>query len=123
MRRNWALRGCTPVLRQRGNSRQKASVIAALAVSPRRRKIRLLFSLRPHENVHAEWILAFLRDLARHLGPRMVLIWDNLNVHRARAVQRVVTRRRHLTVEYLLQDAQQLLRSFLRAAPLSLRLR
>lgn len=165
MRRTWAPRGCTPVLLQRGNSRQKASVIGALAVSPRRRKVRLLFSLRPHENVHTEWIIAFLRDLARHLGPRMVIVWDNLNVHRARAVQRVVMRRRHLKLEYLppyapelnpveylwsylktkplanwapdhieqladaataelfhLQNAQQLLCSFLRAAPLSLRL-
>lgn len=165
-RRTWAPRGQTPVLLQRGNSRQKASVIAALAVSPRRRTVRLLVSLRPHENVNAAWVLAFVRALARHLGPRMVILWDNLNAHRAHLLRQALQRWRHLRYVYLppyapelnpteyvwgylktnplanrppddidelvdvasreldhLGDAQDLLRSFLRHSPLSLRLR
>jgi transposase len=164
VRRSWAPIGETPVLLQR-TTRQKASAIAALAISPCRVKVRLLFSLRPHQNVNAEWVIAFLRDLGRHLGPRMVVIWDRLNAHKARIVHEAAARRSRLRIEYLppyapelnpveyvwaflktsplanwapatieqladratgellaLQNQQQLLRSFLRASPLSLRL-
>lgn len=101
VRRAWAPKGQTPILVQRGNTRQKASVVAALAISPRRRKVRLVFSLRPHENVNAEWMIAFPRDLRRHLGPRMTVIWDNLNVHRARVLKTVLARMSKVKVVFL----------------------
>lgn len=165
VRRTWAPRGQTPELVQR-TSRQKASAIGALAISPRRVKVRLLFSLRPSENVTAAWVVDFLRDLLRDLGPRVLVVWDNLNAHRAQVVRQAAARHRFVRleplppyapelnpVEYLwaflktsplanwaptaidelaeratdeldrLQHQHDLLRSFLRASPLSLRLR
>ncbi|MDH3486401.1 MAG: IS630 family transposase [Myxococcales bacterium] len=162
VRRSWAPRGSTPVLVQRLNSRQKASAVGALAISPRQRKVRLLISYRLHQNFNTEWAVGFLRDLRRHLGSRLILVWDNLNVHRSLRVRALIDGWRHARLEFLppyapelnpleyvwgylklnplanlapdqidelvpvlddsiarLQTQQQLLRSFIRASPLS----
>jgi transposase len=93
VRRSWAPRGQTPVLYQRGRSREKVSCIAALSVSPRRRRVGLYFSLRPNANVTVPWLIDFLRHLANHLRRPAVLIWDRLPGHRARRVQQCLSRR------------------------------
>jgi hypothetical protein len=83
VRRTWAPVGVTPVLYQRGRSHERVSMIAALTVSPRRRRVRLYFSLLPNENVVTEKLLPFVRGLHRELGSPIVLVWDRLNVHRS----------------------------------------
>lgn len=93
VRRSWAPRGRTPVLYQRGRSREKVSCIAALSVSPRRQRVGLYFSLRPNANVTIPWLIEFLRDLANHLRRPMLLVWDRLPGHRARRVQQSLRRR------------------------------
>jgi len=93
VRRSWAPRGRTPVLYQRGRSREKVSCIAALSVSPRRRRVGLYFSLRPNANVTIPWLIDFLRHLANHLRRPILLIWDRLPGHRARRVQQFLPRR------------------------------
>jgi putative transposase len=93
VRRSWAPRGRTPLLYQRGRSREKVSCIAALSVSPRRRRVGLYFSLRPNANVTIGWIIDFLRHLANHLRRPVVLIWDRLPGHRAGRVQQYLSRR------------------------------
>lgn len=107
VRRTWAPRGQTPELVQR-TSRQKASAIGALAISPRRVKVRLLFSLRPSENVTAAWVVDFLRDLLRDLGPRVLVVWDNLNAHRAQVVRQAAARHRFVRLEPLPPYAPEL---------------
>jgi hypothetical protein len=93
VRRSWAPRGRTPVLYQRGRCREKVSSIAALSVSPQRRRVGLYFSLRPNANVTISWLIEFLRHLANHLRRPVVLIWDRLPGHRARRVQQYLSRR------------------------------
>lgn len=83
VRRTWAPVGETPVLYQRGRSHERVSMIAALSVSPRRRRVGLYFSLLPNENVVTENLLPFVRALRRYLGSPIILIWDRLNVHRS----------------------------------------
>lgn len=86
VRRTWAPVGETPILYQRGRSHERVSMIAALTVSPRRRRrVGLYFSLLPNENVVTENLLPFVRSLRRHLDSPIVLIWDRLNVHRSAA--------------------------------------
>jgi len=81
VRRSWSPRGHTPVLKQRGRSRRKVSVIAALAISPKRRRVRAVFGCLPDANYDGEAILAFLKDLLRTVRAPIELIWDRLRAH------------------------------------------
>jgi transposase len=82
VRRTWAPVGQTPIVYQRTRSRERVSMIAALTVSPRRRKVGLYFRLLPNENVVTAVVLRFVRQLRRQLGAPLVVVWDRLNVHR-----------------------------------------
>jgi hypothetical protein len=83
VRRTWAPVGRTPVIYQRTRSHERVSMIAALTISPRRRKVRLYFCLLANENVVTRNLLRFLRQLRRQLGTPMLVVWDRLNVHRS----------------------------------------
>lgn len=61
-----------------------------------------------HLNVETEWLVVFLRGLLRHLRGNVILIWDNLNVHRATRVQRLLCRHPRVRVEYLPPYAPEL---------------
>lgn len=82
VRRTWGPRGRTPVLWHIGRHRRKVSVIAALCVSPERRTVRLYFQLLVEKNFDAAAVLAFSKQLARHLRAPMALVWDRSNTHR-----------------------------------------
>lgn len=101
VRRSWAPRGHTPVLLQRGRSRRKVSVIGALVISPRRRRVRAYFGLLPDANFDGESILAFLRQLRRTLRAPIALIWDRLGAHIA-PVAAWLVRNRHRVRAHLL---------------------
>ena len=102
VRRTWAPRAHTPVLMQRGRSRRKVSVIGALVISPRRRRVRAYFAFLPDANFDGESILAFLRHLRRALGVPMVLIWDRLGAHLGEPVAPWLVRNRHRVSVHLL---------------------
>jgi hypothetical protein len=85
-----------PLLYQRTCFRQKVSVIAALSVSPKRRRVALYFSLRPHAKLNARWLKTFLRDLAADLRYPLPIMWDRLPSHRARSLQAFLQRRPRL---------------------------
>lgn len=166
VRRTWSPRAHTPVHYQVGRHRQKVSAIAALCVSPDRRRVCLFFRLLPNANVDSVAVVAFLRHLRRHLPDPILVVWDRLNSHVGRYTRAFLARtpslQSHLfpayapeldPVEYVwgylkgnplanhacadvtalttkarhhtrsLQHRSDLLRSFLRHAPLPLRLR
>lgn len=102
VRRSWAPRGHTPVLRQRGRSRRKVSVIGAVVISPRRRRVRGYFGFLPDANFDGESILAFLMQLRRALGVPMALIWDRLSAHIGEPVAPWLVRNRHRVRAHLL---------------------
>ena len=99
VRRTWAPRGQTPILRQRTRSREKVSVIATLTVSPGRQRVGLYAALVVNANVNAERFVDFLRALTRHVRGPLILIWDRLNVHRSRTVQNYLARHPRMRVE------------------------
>ncbi len=92
VRRSWSPRGQTPILHQRTRSHEKVSMIAALSVSPQRRRVGLYFSLGVGINVNTAWIQSFLSGLARHLRGPIVVVWDRLPGHRAQVVNHFVAR-------------------------------
>jgi putative transposase len=83
VRRSWAPKGQTPVLRHRGRWRQKVSVIGGLSISPRRRRLRLFTQWHPDANVSQWEVIDFLRQLLRHLRGHVIVVWDRLNTHRS----------------------------------------
>ena len=102
VRRTWAPRGQTPVLTQRGRSRRKVSVIGALVISPRRRRVHACFGLLPDANFDGPAILAFLRQLRRTLGGPMVVVWDRLKAHIGKPIAAWLIRHRRTVRAYLL---------------------
>ena len=84
VRRGWALKGCTPLFYQKTRSHHKASVIAALVVSPARRSVRLFFRIHRDRNINTALTIDFLRHLLRQLRSPLFLIWDRWTPHRAK---------------------------------------
>jgi len=102
VRRTWAPRGQTPVLVQRGRSRRKVSVIAALVISPGRRRVHACFGLLADANFDGPAILAFLSQLRRDLRVPIALVWDRLWAHIGEPVAEWLTRHRRTVHAYLL---------------------
>lgn len=108
VRRTWAPRGQTPVLYQRGRSRQKVSVIAALVIPPRRNRVRCLFRLAPDASIDARGVRAFLGHLRRLVRTPATIIWDRSNTHRAKLIQRWLAAHPRVRVELLPPYAPEL---------------
>lgn len=108
MRRTLAPKGQTPTLRIRGRHRQKVSLIAALTLSPRRRKHNLYFRSLTDGYFDQNSIAAFVRHLLRHIRGRVILIWDNGKSHRGRAMDKLRAAHRRLEILSLPPYAPQL---------------
>lgn len=124
MRRTWALRGQTPLHYQRTRHHRKVSAIAALSISPGRERVRLYFRLHPDTNVRTGELMAFVRQLLRHVRGPVVLIWDRWRPHRARLLQAFMAERARLHGEFLPPYAPELnpveyLWAWLKANPLA----
>jgi transposase len=95
VRRTWAPRGQTPIIRHRYR-RDKISVISGVSVSPTRRRVGLYWRFHAKNIQHAE-VCDFLRYLLRHLRGPVIVVWDNGKIHRGdpiRALCRAVPRLR-----------------------------
>jgi len=79
--RGWAKRGCTPSVYQRTRSHEKVSVIAAICVSPDRKRVKLFFALYQKHNINSTTICEFLKQLKRHIRAHIMLVWDRLKAH------------------------------------------
>jgi transposase len=101
LRRTWAPRGQTPVLRFHFNWK-RLSMAAALAYRYDGATSRLVFATRAGAYNDAS-LIEFLIQLRRHLrGDKATLIWDGLPSHRSRAMRAfLATQRPWLVVERL----------------------
>jgi transposase len=108
VRKTWAPKGKTPILKIPGGWITR-SVISLITCSPKGLRPRLYFEMM-RGAVNAQRFINFLKQAKRHLHRRkLILIIDNLRVHKARLVQEYVQRQRHwLSVEYLPPYAPEL---------------
>ena len=83
-------------------------MIAALTISPQRRRVGLYFSLGINVNVNTPWVVGFLQQLARHLRGPIIVIWDRLTVHRALRVTKYVANHPRLRAVFLPPYAPEL---------------
>ena len=104
--RSWAPRGQTPLLRH-SQRHDRISVISGISVSPARRRLGLYYQWH-HHNIRDVQAVAYLQHLLRHLRGAVVLVWDNLRVHKSALVQKFCRRVPRLQLEYLPSYAPEL---------------
>ncbi len=106
--RTWSRRGTTPVIRVRGRSQRRFSIAALCCHKPGERS-RLIYRPRRHTDHKSGGRKSFAwteyRDLliAAHqqLGGPIVLIWDNLNVHKDRRMRAFIDTHDWITAYHL----------------------
>jgi hypothetical protein len=108
VRRTWARRGHTPLLRHRV-AWKKASMAAALGYWPDATKARLCFHLQ-QDAYDTDTLIGVLEQLAGfYAGQRVVLLWDGLSSHWSYKMrQHLDAQRDWLTVERLPAYAPEL---------------
>ena len=87
IRKTWAPRGKTPILKIAGGW-TKISAISAISISAKRRRIGLYIRFHRSKNIRYPEVLVFLKYLLRHLKKGFVLLWDSGTIHKAGAVKR-----------------------------------
>jgi transposase len=93
VQRTWAPRGETPILRQRGRSHTKVSIIGAILARPGRRgraNPRTYFRIYRKQNFDAARCREFLRQLLGNSRRPVIVVWDRLNAHRSVKVKKFV---------------------------------
>ncbi|KOU98972.1 transposase [Streptomyces sp. MMS21 TC-5] len=106
--RTWSRRGTTPVIRVRGRSQRRFSIAALCCYKPGERS-RLIYRPKRHTDHKAggRKSLAWTeyRDLLiaanRQLDAPIVLVWDNLNVHKDRRMRAFIDAQDWLTAYHL----------------------
>jgi transposase len=93
VRRTWAPRGKTPVLRH-SYRRDRISTISAVTVSPCQSKLGLYVRFH-RKNITGVEVVEFLRALQRHLHKPIVLLWDGGPIHYRKLVQNYLATSRY----------------------------
>lgn len=106
VRRTWAPRGQTPTQKS-WDRHDRLSVISALTVAPRRRRLGLYFQVHRH-NIRTEQVVGFLRSLHRRLRRTIIVVMDRWSVHRAALRRLLEAGSRWLAVEWLPAYAPEL---------------
>jgi transposase len=101
VRRTWAPRGITPIL-DAWDRRDRISAISSITVSPKNRRLNLLFDLLPdNTNARGEDVVDYLRHLKDRLGPLTVL-WDGSRIHdQSKVVQAFLAQHPEIVTERL----------------------
>ena len=106
VRRTWAPTGQTPYVYHL-YKQDRISVISALAMSPKRRRLALYLQCRTH-NLSGLDVRAFLKHLLKHLRGPVVLLWDRGTIHRRKEVQHFVRQHPRLHLYYFPAYAPEL---------------
>lgn len=100
VRRTMAPRGQTPIL-DCSDRHDRISVISAITLSPRARRVGLHFMLLgDNENFHGEEVVLFLRQLKGEVGGPWTIVWDRSKIHgRAKVVKAWLAKHPEVVVE------------------------
>lgn len=89
IKRSWAPKGKTSVLKTKTRSHKKISAIAGLATDVAGKNQSLVFCLHPGKNVGAVECVAFLEQLKLNFSTRHVfVVWDGLQAHWSKKVKK-----------------------------------
>jgi transposase len=99
LRRTWAPRGCTPVVKI-SEPHGRISVIGAITISPERRHFSFYFHLSAdNANLRGESVVQFIDHVRHKVRGPITLLWDQILIHRAKPVTDYFARHRRLVVE------------------------
>ena len=108
VRRTWAVKGQTPILRSWGRHRDKVSVVAAISLSPKRKRLGLYFHADPRHYIIAETMVRFLRAVLKRLRGRVIVVWDGGSSHKGPLIRELLSRYPRLHLERLPAYAPEL---------------
>lgn len=98
-RRTWAPRGQTPVIKV-AEPHGRISTIGALTISSIRLMFGFYFHLLPdNANFSGNSIVAFVESVRRRIGRPLILIWDQIPIHRSYPVERYLSHHEDILVE------------------------
>lgn len=99
VRRTWAPRGRTPVIKVT-KPHERISVIGAVTISPKRSRFGFQFHLsEDNANFHGHSVVRFIGGLRNRLRSRFTLLWDEIPIHRTKAVNDYLAKHRSIVVE------------------------
>ena len=99
VRRTWAPRGCTPVIKV-ADPHGRISVIGALRLAPKWRRFSFYFQLsQDNANFHGGSVAAFVKALYSRIQCPMTVLWDEIRVHRAKPVRDYLAKHRRIVIE------------------------
>jgi transposase len=101
VRRSWSPIGRTPVVDCDGGHRKRVSVIGAVTVSPVAQRLGFYFATEVDGYFTADKVVAFLRDLLKHLRGPVVVLWDGGPNHKGEAIREFLRRNPRLRLERL----------------------
>lgn len=108
VRRSLAPAGCTPIITHKASHREKVSLMSALCLSPALRRIALRFRTYPKQYVTGERTADFLRGLLEQLPGRVLVVWDNVAMHRGPPIRALLATTRRLELRSLPPYAPEL---------------
>jgi transposase len=106
IRRTWAPRGRTPVVRHH-QKRDRISVISGISISPQRKRLGLYYALHL-KNIQHEEVCLFLRSLLQHLRGHIIVLWDNGAIHKGPVIRDFCRKHPRLHLELLPPYAPEL---------------
>jgi len=99
VRRTWAPRGCTPVLKV-ADTHERISAIAAITIIPVRDRFGSYFQLlEDNANYRSESIVQFLEFVRQKIRSPMILLWDEIPIHRSDVVKKYLAKHRDIAIE------------------------
>jgi len=98
VKRTWAPVGCTPLIRHHF-ANDRISVISGISVSPTRNRLGL-FGIFFWDNIGQHEVVAFLRQVLRHLRGHLIALLDNSNTHKGGPLRELCIRIPRLHLEY-----------------------
>lgn len=99
LRRTWTPRGQTPVIKI-SEPHGRISTIGALTISPVQSRFGFYFHLLPdNANFRSHSILAFVESICCRIQRPLMVIWDQIPIHRSYPVERYLAQHEDVLVE------------------------
>lgn len=107
LKRTWARRGQTPVMRTSIEHNQRLNLIGAWCLTPAARKVKL--HLQSHwAALSGEEVVLFLKHLLRQVCGPIVLVWDKHPIHKRKMVTQFLARHPRLDMNWFPTCAPEL---------------
>jgi transposase len=99
VRRTWAPKGQTPIIKVM-DPHSRISAIGAITISPVRDRFGFQFKLLPdNSNFSGFSIVSFVESVRRRLREDMIVLWDQIPIHRSRPVAAYVDEHPDVVIE------------------------